>query len=140
MGNGSRQIEAASLSEPVVVRLTRRGRGVAWFSTVALVVVVVWGLQAPESAPAFFSWRPAQLIITLSALQTVVQLVIDQGRGLVRIGPETTRVWRVGGFPRRYRSSEVSVTVGGERGQILTNGSPVGRLELFDINGAFPEG
>ena len=81
-------------------------------------------------------WSDTQLVILLSAAQTIIQINIDQGKGLVRIGPERTRVWRVGGFPRRYDSSRVSISTDAEKGHVLVDDRPLGRLDLFDIKGA----
>jgi len=115
----------------------QRGRIVGWISATALAGVVAWGLWRPDSAPDFFTWPVAQLLIILSALQTIAQLAIDQRKGLIRIGPERTRIWRVGGLPRTYVSAKVSITIGEERGQLLLDDRPIGRLELFDIRDAF---
>ncbi len=99
----------------------------------------MWGLQSPDTAPAFFSWPPARLLLTISALQTIIQLMIDQGSGLVRIGPERTSVWRVGGLPRRYASSNVSVRFNRDKSHLLVDDRPLSRLDLFDISGAFTD-
>lgn len=115
----------------------QRGRIVGWISATALAGVVAWGLWRPDSAPDFFTWPAAQLLIILSALQTIAQLAIDQRKGLIRVGPERTRIWRIGGLPRTYVSANVSIAIGEERGQLLLNDRPIGRLELFDIRDAF---
>ena len=132
----NKTLQATQLNETMPVRLHRRGRIVAWVSGLGLAGIAAWGLWLPESAPDFFTWPPAQLVILLSAAQTIIQINIDQGKGLVRIGPERTRVWRVGGFPRRYDSSRVSISTDAEKGHVLVDDRPLGRLDLFDIKGA----
>lgn len=131
-------LQATDLDDTIVIRLTRRGRIVGWVSLFVLIGVVAWGLWYPESAPEFFSWPIAQLVITLSAIQTASQLAIDQSKsGLVRIGPEKTRVWRVGGIPTRYASSRVSINQGPDKATLLVDGQPLGRLDLFDFDEVF---
>ncbi len=130
-------IDASTLTDTVAIRLTRRGRVVGWISGLALVAAAAWGVWLPDSAPALFTWPPLQLLIILSAAQTMLQLNIDQGKGLIRVGPDQTRVWRVGGLPRRYPSSRVTIEQGREKAQLLVDGRVVGRIDLFDIGGAF---
>lgn len=132
----SRKLQATELEEQLVIRLTRRGRIVGWVSVAILAGVVGWGLLFPERAPEFFSWPPAQLVIMISAIQTIIQLAIDQRKGLIRVGPENTTVWRVGGLPKRYESSRVALTAEGEKGHLLVDDRPVSRLDLFDIQSA----
>lgn len=136
MAGSQRQLHASALSEQLIIRLTRRGRIVGWISAVVLMGVVAWGLWLPDSAPEFFRWPPAQLIITISAIQTIIQLFIDERNGLIRVGPERTRVWRVGGLPRTYVSSRVSLSADHEKGHLLVDDRPISRLDLFDIRGA----